>query len=134
MNCQFSIFELLCHYHSISKIYNFYGGELTVHTNPESLGDIIKYYREKSDYTVEELANKIGITERYLYRIENEGKKPSYNVLYKLIRILKISPELIFFPDSTNKYKHETSIAQLLNNCDEKTIHIIIEIIKIIIS
>ncbi|MGN0587378.1 MAG: helix-turn-helix domain-containing protein [Oscillospiraceae bacterium] len=26
---------------------------------------------------MEELAERVGITERYLYRIENEGKKPS---------------------------------------------------------
>ena len=133
MNCQFNIFELLCHYHSISKIYNFYGGELTVHTNPETLGDIIKYYREKSDYTVEELANKVGITERYLYRIENEGKKPSFDVLYKLIRKLSIPPVTIFFPE-TNRNDYETiRIITLLNLCDNtklKTIEMIIDLIS----
>ena len=41
---------------------------------PETLGEIIKVAREKSDLTVEELTTRIGISERYLYRIENEGK------------------------------------------------------------
>ena len=40
---------------------------------PETLGEIIKEAREKSDLTVEELTMRIGISERYLYRIENEG-------------------------------------------------------------
>lgn len=56
----------------------------------ETLGDIIKSARIKADIMVEALAAKVGITERFLYRIENEGKKPSYDVLYKLIRELSV--------------------------------------------
>ena len=47
---------------------------------PETLGEIIKVAREKSDLTVEELTTRIGISERYLYRIENEGKVPKFEV------------------------------------------------------
>ena len=52
-----------------------------MHTEPETLGKIIKSARQRSELTMEELAERIGITERYLYRIENEGKKPSYDIL-----------------------------------------------------
>lgn len=45
---------------------------------PNTLGDIIKNAREKSDITIESLANKVEITERYLYRIENENKKTKF--------------------------------------------------------
>lgn len=47
----------------------------------EILGEIIKNARAKADMTVETLANKVGVTERFIYRIENEGKKPSYEIL-----------------------------------------------------
>ena len=63
----------------------------------EILGEIIKNARAKADMTVETLANKVGVTERFIYRIENEGKKPSYEILYKLIRELAIVPDQIFF-------------------------------------
>lgn len=56
-----------------------------MHTEPETLGKIIKSARQRSELTMEELAERIGITERYLYRIENEGKKPSYDVLHKAL-------------------------------------------------
>lgn len=69
-----------------------------MHTEPETFGKIIKSARQRSEFTMEELAERVGITERYLYRIENEDKKPSYDVLYKLIRELSISPDLIFLP------------------------------------
>ena len=50
----------------------------------EMLGEIIKNARMKADITVEDLAAKVGVGERFIYRIENEGKKPSYDILYKL--------------------------------------------------
>ncbi len=46
-----------------------------MHKKPETLGCIIKTARENTGITIEALANRIDITERYLYRIENEGKK-----------------------------------------------------------
>ena len=36
---------------------------------PETPSEIIKAARDKSDLTVEELTDRVGITERYLYRI-----------------------------------------------------------------
>ena len=55
---------------------------------PETPGEIIKAAQEKSDLTVEELTDRVGIPERYLYRIENEGKIPKFEVLKKLVRML----------------------------------------------
>ncbi len=101
-----------------------------MHTNTETLGDIIKYYRERSDYTVEELANKVGVSERYLYRIENEGKKPSYDVLFRIIRTLSISSERIFYPEITNQSQNISRVTHLLYLCDEKTIKGIESLIK----
>lgn len=59
-----------------------------MHKEPETLGEILKTARMRADITMETLAERVDITERYLYRIENEGKKPSFDVLYKLIREL----------------------------------------------
>ena len=46
----------------------------------EMLGEIIKNARMKADITVEDLAAKVGVSERFIYRIENEDKKPSYDL------------------------------------------------------
>lgn len=102
-----------------------YGGELSVHMKPETLGDIIKYAREQSDLTVEELADTVGITERYLYKIENEGKKPSYDVLYKLIRTLSISPDLIFYPEKPSKDSEIENLLRMLSACDERSLNVV---------
>lgn len=96
-----------------------------VHKNTETLGDVIKKARQRSNMTIEQLADKVDVTERYIYRIENEGKKPSFDVLYKLIRILSISPDLIFYPEKPTKDSEIENLVRLLYNCDEASIEVI---------
>lgn len=91
----------------------------------ETLGEIIKNARIKADITVEDLAAKVGVTERFIYRIENEGKKPSYDILYKLIRELSILPDQIFFPEKQIEDSEMESIIRMLYNCDERSLRII---------
>lgn len=74
-----------------------------IHTYTDRLGDIIKDTRQKPQRTLQDLAVSIGISERYLYRIENESKKPSFYILYKLIRELSIPSDLIFYPERPTK-------------------------------
>lgn len=70
-----------------------------MHRIPDTFGDVIKTARQNKSITIESLAEKIGVTERYLYRLENEGKKPAYDVLFNIIRELSIDPDLIFYPE-----------------------------------
>lgn len=92
---------------------------------PNNLGEIIKKSREKAGITIEALANKLEITERYLYRIENEGKKPSFEVLYKLIRELSISPDLIFYPEKPTKDSEVENLLRQLSDCAERSLEVI---------
>ena len=96
-----------------------------VHIQHDTLGEVVKNARQKSNLTMEELADRLQVSPRYLYRIENESKKPSYDVLFALIRELSISPDLIFYPEKPAKdSKIETLIRQLYN-CDERSLEVI---------
>lgn len=105
-----------------------------MHKNHDILGDVIKTARQNSDFTMESLAAKIGVTERHLYRIENEGQKPSYNVLYKLIRELSIDPDKIFYPEKISKESKIENIIRLLYNCNDNELRIVEIIINTLIS
>lgn len=96
-----------------------------MHSKTETLGGIIKAARQRSEITMEVLAEKVGITERYLYRIENEGKYPSYEVLYKIIRELAINPDLIFYPEKPSKDSEVEDLIRALYNCDDRSMKII---------
>lgn len=101
---------------------------------PNTLGDIIKNAREKSGITIESLANKVEITERYLYRIENENKKPSFEVLYRLVRELSISPDLIFYPEKPTKDSEVENLLRMLSDCDERSLQVIKATAKALIN
>lgn len=96
-----------------------------VHNLPETLGEIIKTAREKSDLTVEELTARVGISERYLYRIENEGKVPKFDVLKKLVRELSIDANSIFYPEKPSKDSEIDNLVRILYNCDDRSMKIV---------
>lgn len=100
----------------------------------KGLGNIVKAARERSDITIENLAYKVGITERYLYRIENEEKKPSFDVLYKLIRELSISPDLIFYPEKPSKDSEVENLLRMLSDCDERSLEVVKATVKALIN
>ena len=64
-----------------------------------ALGSIIKRARLDKQMTQNQLATMMGITPRHLMSIENGGRNPSYDLLYRLIRELDIHADSIFFPD-----------------------------------
>lgn len=92
---------------------------------PETLGEIIKTARDKSGLTVEELTARVGISERYLYRIENEGKVPKFEVLKKLVRELAIDANLIFYPEKPSKDSEAEDLVRMLYNCDDRSTKIV---------
>lgn len=101
-----------------------------MHNIPDILSNTIKHARQSAGITMEVLAAKVGITERYLYRIENEHKKPSFGVLMKLIRELAISADLIFYPEKSVKDSQIEDLVHMLYNCDERSMEIIKATVK----
>ena len=80
--------------------------------------------------TVEELTSRVGISERYLYRIENEGKVPKVDVLKKLVRELAIDGNLIFYPEKPSKDSEIDDLVRMLYNCDDRSLKIIRATVK----
>ena len=101
---------------------------------PGTLSGVIKTARKKAGITIEVLAEKVGITERYLYRIENEGKKPSFDVLCKLIRELSISPDSIFYPEKPSEESEIENLICMLYRCDERSLEVVKATVKALID
>lgn len=90
-----------------------------------NLGNIIKRARLNKNYTREQLAEKIHISSRYLTSIENENKKPSYDILYKLIRKLGIPADSIFYPEMKLNPSKKEQLVHIINQCDEHNIEVL---------
>lgn len=90
----------------------------------EIFGAVLKTARQEAGLTVEALAERIGVTERYIYRLENNGKTPGYAILYKLIRELAISPDLLFYPEKSTQDSEVDALIRKLATCDERAIKV----------
>jgi transcriptional regulator with XRE-family HTH domain len=90
----------------------------------DKLGRILKDARLAKELTREQLAEIISITPRYLMSIENENKKPSYNLLFRLIRELNISADTIFYPEAQHLNSKIEQITKLLCLCDDRELNI----------
>ena len=96
-----------------------------MHIHDTNLGAIIKAARINKGLTQEMLAEKVGVGLRHIMAIENEGSYPSYEVLYKLIRELHISADLIFYPEKQASDLQVEEITCMLYNCDERSLKVI---------
>ena len=105
-----------------------------MHTEPEAPGAVIKSARQKADVTMDKLSERVGITERYLYRIENEGQKPSYDVLIKLVRELALDPQMIFYPELREMDDEVGELLRMLCSCDKRSLEVIKVTIRALIN
>lgn len=70
------------------------------------IGPIFKKYRVDANRTQEEVAEKVGITARFLMALENEEKRPSIDILlHQYMRL-----------NDRNKSVIRTAIQEMLNN------------------
>ena len=98
------------------------------------LGSIIKEARIAKNITREHLSEVINITPRYLMSIENENKKPSFNVLFQLVRELNIPADVIFYPESKNNNTEIEQLIRLLYLCDERDLKIATATVKALVD
>lgn len=103
--------------------------------NPEKFSDIVKEFRSRAGFTVEKVAEQADITERYLYRIENEDKKPSFDVLGRLVRALSIPGDYIFY--AKEKVAHDPDVEEIVHmlyRCDKHSLRIVKAVLRSILG
>lgn len=92
---------------------------------PDTLGDVLKASRIRSELDIDAVAEKVGISTRYLYRIENEYKKLSYDVLCKLIRTVSAPVDQIFYPQKADSDPEMDEMIHMLHKCDKQSLKIV---------
>ena len=87
------------------------------------MGPILKNARIEVRLTQDELAERLGVTTRYIMAIENEGKGPALDVWFRLIRTLHISADSIVYPESNAEKEQDEQLLYMirsLNSRDKK--------------
>ena len=82
-------------------------------------GDTVRAARIERGYTQKQLAEKIDVDERTISSIEKYDANTTMEILYPLIRELKIDPRAIFNPDLEHESKAHYQFRLLVDNCNE---------------
>ncbi len=83
------------------------------------LGDAVRAARIDRGYTQKQLADKIDVDERSISSIEKYQANTTMEILYPLIRELRIDPREIFHPELGRESKAHYQLRLLLDNCNE---------------
>jgi len=99
----------------------------------QPLGNVIRQAREQQELTQAQIAAMIDIDARTVLNIENYKGNPKMEVLFPLIRALKIDPNLIFYPERQLPNSHLTYLHHLLDTCTEKEATALIQIVETVL-
>lgn len=89
------------------------------------MGRIFKTARLSANLTQEALAEKIGVTARYIMALENEGKRPGIDNFLRLVHTLNIPADAIIYPEQNSSESENEQfyrMFQMLNYRDKKII------------
>ena len=96
----------------------------------KSMGFRLKQARTEQKLTYEELAEKSGVSSRYIKEIENHGNIPSIEKLGQLIRALHISADPFFYPAAPSDNLDYQRLQVYLSQCTDDQITTILAIVE----
>ena len=98
------------------------------------LGDAVKRARGKLDLTQNEVANAADVDVRTVLNIENYKGNPKMEVLYPLVRALKIDAREIFNPEMCRETPALRQLRLLIEECSEEEAAAIIPVFQSVLT
>ncbi|MBR7123000.1 MAG: helix-turn-helix transcriptional regulator [Oscillospiraceae bacterium] len=98
------------------------------------LGNAVKNARTRSGLTQGSVAEAIHIDDRTVLNIENYKGNPKMEILYPLIRALRIDPREIFYPEMQRESPILQELRLLIEDCDEQEAAALIPVFKSVIA
>ncbi len=92
-----------------------------------SLGNTIRTQRLCKGYSQEALSEMVGITPTHMKHLESEHRKPSLEVLVRLMETLNFSFDSLVFPRTEETGRKE--LLALLSDCPDHELNIITDLI-----
>ena len=99
----------------------------------KNMGYIFKAGTAENGIYQRSASERVGISHRYLTAIENEERRPSYEVLSKLLRNLGLSADSIFYPEKKSE-PEEKQLLRPFQQCNERDRKVIKSIIDTLLD
>lgn len=88
--------------------------------NISYIGTVFKNARRSANLTQEEVAERIGVTARYIMALENEGKRPGFDNLLKLMHTLNIPADAIIYPKQKSEDSENEQLFRMFQMLDDR--------------
>ena len=98
------------------------------------LGDTVKSKKKKQELTQAQVADSIDIDMRTVLNIENYKGNPKMEILFPLIRVLRIDPNEIFYPERQHETSDSKYLRFLIESCSEQEAKTLIPVIEAVLS
>ena len=98
------------------------------------LGDAVKQARIRLKLTQNEVADSIDVDSRTVLNIENYKGNPKMEVLYPLVRTLKIDAREIFSPEMLRDSPSLRQLRFLVDSCSEQDAAVLIPVVQAVLS
>ena len=98
------------------------------------LGDVIRNARKKLNLTQNDLAGLADVDVRTILNIENHKGNPKLEVLYPLIRELKIDPTSIFYPEKDQKNESLSQFQIFFSQCSDEEMRLLLPVCETVLS
>ena len=99
-----------------------------------ALGDAVRRARMKLDLTQSEVAESIDVDVRTVLNIENSKGNPKMEVLYPLVRVLKIDAKENFYPEMQRGSPSISQLRLLIEDCSEEEAATMIPVLKSVLA
>ena len=105
-----------------------------MHDYSRPLGDAVKRARGKLDLTQNEVADLADVDVRTVLNIENYKGNPQMEVLYPLVRALKIDAREIFNPEIRRESPALRQLRVMIEECSEEEAAAIIPVFQSVLT
>lgn len=93
--------------------------------NENGYGKAIRKARKSNGLTIDQLAQKVGVSERYIQKIENEDSKPSFEVLSRIVKILSLDANMLFYQIYDDSNFDMNIVIKKIQECNQYEFNVI---------
>jgi len=94
------------------------------------VADWVKEKRLKRNFSQSTLGKKVGVGKRTIMDIESHLANPKFQILYGLVRELKIPIYQIFYPEIPEEFEERTILFKEIQDCSDKEMKIILPMVR----
>ena len=98
--------------------------------NKEYIAKIIKTARKSQNLKQSELAEKIGISEKHLSKIETGKNYPALDNFLKIVEVLNLSFKDFGLDDDCSVSEQKQYLQKIINTSSEKQLNVYVDVIN----